>query len=116
MAITRERITAPILIGGTLQSRCELRKAPLRSAQIGRTHGGKQASIELLGRKSDGHANDCAADGVLAEDFPEGLALAAHFHNRPRKGDAVSSDAQNAPRWTDLGGRQLRRVTFQAAI
>ena len=59
--------------------RVESREGPLGAPQVGRTHGGEQAAVELFGRKGDGHAKDGALHGVAAEDFPEGLAFAAHL-------------------------------------
>src|SRR5260370_37930649 len=67
-AVTRERIAAPAFVSWTLKACGELRKAPLRSTQIGRTHGRQEMSVEFLGRKSDRHADDCAGSCMLAED------------------------------------------------
>ena len=52
----------------------------LRAQQVRCAHGREQPPVEFFRRKRDGHAQDGGSDVVLAQNIPEGAALAAHLH------------------------------------
>ncbi len=106
VAIAEERKACAAFECRFVQTRGELREAALRSAKVWRTHCGEQPPVEIFRRKRDGDADDGAADGAVAQDFPEGLALAVHLDHgaRVRRGGPY------------LRGRELGHVGSQAAV
>ena len=101
---------------GLARARGELRKGALRALQIGGAHGRKQAAFEFFRREGDRQPQDRAAHAMVAQNLPEGLALAAQLGGGPVERDAVAADLPETLRPADARGGQLRQVGFQIAV
>ncbi len=113
---TRQRIAAAAFVFGFFQARREERETALRTLEVGCRHGREHPAVEAVRRKRDRDANDGGRDEVLAEEFPERLAAAAHLDVRTRQRNPPTSEFENAARRMHAGRGQLWNVALQVPI